>query len=36
MGYSFEDLYAIELIQELKSMSKMLQSLHGSLKNREP
>jgi len=35
MGYSFEDLYAKELIQELKSMSKMLQSLHGSLKNRE-
>jgi hypothetical protein len=32
MGSSFEDLDAKELIQELKSISKMLQSLHSSLK----
>ncbi|GBD97521.1 MAG TPA: four helix bundle protein [Nitrospirae bacterium] len=30
------DSDAKELIQELKSISKMLQSLHNSLKNREP
>ncbi|RLC23359.1 MAG: hypothetical protein DRH21_07160 [Deltaproteobacteria bacterium] len=28
----FSDLDVKELIQELKSISKMLQSLHGSLK----
>jgi hypothetical protein len=31
MGSSFEDLYAKELIQELRSISKMLQTLHSSL-----
>ncbi len=30
------DSDAKELIQELKVISKMLQALHGSLKNREP
>ena len=36
MWFSFEvifsDLDAKELIQELKAISKMIQSLHGSLK----
>jgi hypothetical protein len=30
--YKFSDLDAKELIQELKAISKMLQSLHSSLK----
>lgn len=32
----FSDSDAKELIQELNTISKMLQALHGSLKNREP
>lgn len=32
----FSNSDAKELIQELKSISKMLQALHNSLKNREP
>jgi len=31
MGSSFEDLDKKELIQELRSISKMLQLLHSSL-----
>jgi len=31
IGSSFEDLDVKELIQELRSISKMLQSLHSSL-----
>jgi hypothetical protein len=32
MGSSFENLDAKELMQELKSISKMFHSLHSSLK----
>jgi four helix bundle protein len=32
----FSNSDATELIQELKSISKMLQALHNSLKNRKP
>ncbi|MBI5194096.1 MAG: four helix bundle protein, partial [Nitrospirae bacterium] len=32
----FSNSDAKELIQELKSISKMLQALHNLLKNREP